>query len=52
MRGPEGDRRGGGPVEGDTTLKTWDGFGHVLHCASEKAGVLTHIAGWMDERVA
>ena len=41
-----------GRLEGDATLKTWDGFGHVLRCAPEKAEVLTYIAGWMDERVA
>jgi acylglycerol lipase len=41
-----------GRLTGDATLKTWDGFGHVLHCAPERDDVLRYIAGWMDERAA
>ena len=41
-----------GRLKGDATLKTWDGFYHVLHCAPEKDEVLAYSAGWMDKRLA
>lgn len=39
-------------MSGDVTLKTWDGFRHVLHHAPEKDSVLGFIAGWMEQHLA
>ena len=41
-----------GRLEGDATLKTWDGFYHVLHCAPEKDEVLSYITSWMGKHLA
>jgi alpha-beta hydrolase superfamily lysophospholipase len=41
-----------GLLKGDVTLKTWDRFYHVLHCAPEKDKLLAFIAGWMAKHVA
>jgi alpha-beta hydrolase superfamily lysophospholipase len=41
-----------GRMKGDVTLKTWDGFYHVLHAAPEKDEVLAYIAGWIDKHAA
>lgn len=41
-----------GRLKGDATLKTWDGFYHVLHCAPEKDEVLANITGWMEKHLA
>jgi acylglycerol lipase len=41
-----------GRLSGDVTLKTWDGFFHILHHDTEKAAVLGFIAGWMEKRLA
>jgi alpha-beta hydrolase superfamily lysophospholipase len=41
-----------GRLKGDATLKTWDGFYHVIHRTPEKDEVRAFIAGWMDKRAA
>lgn len=37
-----------GRMRGDVTLKTWEGFVHLLHEEPERAEVLGLIARWMD----
>jgi acylglycerol lipase len=41
-----------GRIKGDATLKTWDGFCHVLHADPQKDEVLAFIVGWMDKHAA
>jgi acylglycerol lipase len=41
-----------GKITGDVTLKTWDGFCHVLHADPQKLEVLAYIAGWMDRHAS
>ena len=41
-----------GKLTGDVTLKTWDGFYHVLHEEPERAEVLAYLAAWMDQHAA
>jgi alpha-beta hydrolase superfamily lysophospholipase len=41
-----------GRLEGDATLKTWNGFFHELHNEPEKAEVLAYITGWMATHTA
>jgi alpha-beta hydrolase superfamily lysophospholipase len=37
-------------MQGDVTLKVWDGHRHVLHEEPDRAEVLAYVAAWMEAR--
>jgi alpha-beta hydrolase superfamily lysophospholipase len=38
-------------LQGDVTLKVWEGLGHELHNELNRAEILAFVRGWLDARV-